>query len=45
MAEKWVQVEDDLDIIDAKVDEAIELLDNVTFFTMDLLMTNMSLNT
>ena len=31
MAENWVQVEDDPDIIDAGVDEAIELLENVTF--------------
>ena len=31
MAENWVQVEDDQDIIDADVDEAINLLENVTF--------------
>ena len=32
MAENQVQVEDDPDIIDAEVDEAIELLENVTFY-------------
>ena len=32
MAENWVQVEDDPDIINAEVDEAIELLENVNFF-------------
>ena len=31
MAEKWVQVEDDPDTIDGEADEAIELLENVTF--------------
>ena len=31
MAENWVQVEVDPDIIDAAVDEAIELFENVTF--------------
>ena len=45
MAEKWVQVEDDPDIIDAEVDEAIELLENVTFLTMPWLMMKMSLKT
>ena len=30
MAENWVQVKDDQDIIDAGVDKAIELLKNVT---------------
>ena len=32
MAENWVQVGDDPDIIDAEEDEAIELLENVTFY-------------
>ena len=32
MAEKWVQVKDDPDIIVAEVDESIEILGNVTFF-------------
>ena len=31
MAENWVQVEEDIDIIDAEADEEIELLQNVTF--------------
>ena len=31
MAEKWVQVEYDPDIVDAEVDGAIEILENVTF--------------
>ena len=30
MAENWVKVEDDPDIIDTEVDEAIEILENVT---------------
>ena len=34
VAEKWVQVKDDPDIIVAEVDESIEILGNVTFFTM-----------
>ena len=32
MSEKWVQVEDDPNIIDAEVDEAIQLLENLTYF-------------
>ena len=36
MAEKWVNVENDPDSIDADVDEAIELLGNVTFKVMKL---------
>ena len=31
MTENWVQVEDDPNTIDAEVDEAIELLENVIF--------------
>ena len=31
MAENWLQVEEDIDIIDAEADEEIELLQNVTF--------------
>ena len=31
MAENWLKVEDDPDIIDSAVDEAIELLENSTF--------------
>ena len=34
MAKNWVQVEEDPNIIDADVDEAIKILENVTFFTM-----------
>ena len=31
MSENWVQVQDNPYIIDAEVDEAIELLENVVF--------------
>ena len=31
MAENWVNIEDDPDIIDAEVDEAIEIFKNATF--------------
>ena len=34
IAENWIQVEDDPGIIYAEVDEAIELLENLTFLTM-----------
>ena len=42
MAENWVQLEDDPNIIDAEVDEAIELLD---IFIIPLLTMNMTLKT
>ena len=45
MTENWVQVEDNPNIIDSEVDEAIGKLENVTFFTMPLFMIKMSLNT
>ena len=45
MAENWVQVEDDTDIIDTEVDEAIELLENVTFLTIPWLTMKTILNT
>ena len=32
MYESWVKVEDDTDIFDAGVDEAIELLEKVNFY-------------
>ena len=37
MAENWVQVEDDPHIVDAEVDEEIELMENITFFEHDLI--------
>ena len=45
MTENWVQVEDNPNIIDSEVDEAIGKLENVTFFTMPLFMIKMSLKT
>ena len=33
MAENWINVEDDPNIIDAEVDDAIELLENATLFS------------
>ena len=42
MAENWVQLEDDPNIIDAEADEAIELLD---VFIIPLLTMNMTLKT
>ena len=38
MAENWVNIEDDPDIIDTEVDEAIELLDDATFLVMKFTM-------
>ena len=38
MAEKWVNIEDDPDIIDAEVDEAIEIMENSTFKVMGFKM-------
>ena len=37
MTKNWVQLEDDPEIIDAEVDEAIELLENAAFFDNDLI--------
>ena len=34
MSENWVQVEDDPNIIDAEVDESIELLEKKIYFTI-----------
>ena len=45
MAENWVQLEYDPNIIDAELYEAIELLENETVFTMPWLMMNIILNT
>eukprot|EP00978_Attheya_sp_CCMP212_P007275 scaffold16936_cov61-Attheya_sp.AAC.2 len=36
MAENWVNVEDDPNIIDAEVDEAIELLENATILSDEM---------
>ena len=36
MAENWVNVEDDPDIIDAEVDEAIELLENTNILSDEM---------
>ena len=36
MAQNWVQAEDYPDIIDAKVDESVEILENVNFFENSL---------
>ena len=44
MSKNWVEVEYYPNIIDVEVDEAIELLENVTFFTSPWLVIKMSLN-
>ena len=36
MAENWINVEDDRNIIDAEVDDAIELLENATLFSDEI---------